>query len=203
MTDIAHFDRRAMLAGLATLLGVAALPDAALAAPVRKGRFLPRAQFALLAAVVDTILPTTDTPGALEAKVDARLDAMLRDWASPATRAEIGAALARIDAAARMAKGRAFAALAPQERADVLRDHDKAALKAAPPADGSKPKMFDLLAAPSDPGYKRLKELVVALYYYSPVGSANELTYEHVPGAFEPSIKLTPASRPYLGLGPV
>lgn len=203
MTDFAHFDRRAMLVGLATLLGVAALPEKALAVPSRKGRFLPGAQFALLAAVVDTILPTTDTPGALAAKVDVRLDAMLRDWASSATREEIGAALARVDAAARTAKGRTFAALSPQDRAEVLRDHDKAALKAAPAADGSKPKMFDLLATPSDPGYKRLKELVVTLYYYSPVGSANELHYEHVPGAFEPSIKLTPGARPYLGLGPV
>lgn len=203
MAHFPHFDRRAMLAGLATLLGVAALPAEALSAPVRKARFLPRAQFALLAAVADTILPTTDTPGALAAKVDVRLDAMLRDWASQATREEIGSALARIDAAARTAKVRTFAALSPQDRAEVLRDHDKAALKAAPPADGSKPKMFDLLAVPSDPGYKRLKELVIALYYYSPIGSANELLYEHVPGPFEPSIKLTPASRPYLGLGPV
>ena len=47
-----------------------------------------------------------------------------------------------------------------------------------------------------------LKELTIQLYYFSEVASTTELIYEHVPGKFEPSIKLTPQSRPYLGTGP-
>jgi len=200
MIDLPALDRRSMLAGLGALLGVAALPPAALAAPANAARFLPPARFALLSGVADTILPTTDTPGALVAEVPARLDAMLRDWAAPATRDEIIAALDRIDTAARTAKGRSFVALSPEERAEVLRAHDAAALRAAPRADGSKPKLFDPDSVPIDPGYKRLKALVVNLYYYSSTGSEHELRYEHVPGPFEPSIKLTPESRPYLDI---
>jgi hypothetical protein len=203
MNDIPAFDRRGMLVGMAALLGVATLPAEALAAPVRSARFLARPRFDLLSSVADTILPTTDTPGALVAKVPARLDAMLKAWAAPATRAELMGALDQIDAAARKAKGRGFVALSTAERTDVLRAHDAAALKSAPSADGTKPKLFDPAAVAVDPGYKRLKALIVNLYYYSPTGSENELLYEHVPGPFEPSIKLTPNSRPYLGVGPV
>lgn len=203
MNDIPPFDRRGILAGMAALLGVAMLPAEALAAPAKAARFLARPRFDLLSSVADTILPTTDTPGALVAKVPARLDAMLKAWAAPATRAELLGALERIDAAARKAKERGFVALSAAERAEVLRAHDATALKSAPSADGTKPKLFDLNAVAIDPGYKRLKALIVNLYYYSPTGSENELLYEHVPGPFEPSIKLTPTSRPYLGVGPV
>lgn len=203
MIDLPAFDRREMLAGLGALLGVAALPLEAMAVPAKRPSYLPRAGFALLSSVADTILPPTDTPGALAAKVPARLDAMLKDWAAPATRAEIIGALDRIEAAARTAKGRGFAVLSSEERTEVLRAHDAASLKPAPRAGGNKSALFDMSAAAMDPGYKRLKELVIALYYYSPTGSENELLYEHVPGPFEPSIKLTQTSRPYLGLGPI
>jgi hypothetical protein len=203
MNNIPAFDRRGMLAGMAALLGVATLPAEALAAPAKPARFLPRPKFDLLSSVADTILPTTDSPGALVAEVPARIDAMLQAWAAPATLAEITGALDRIDAAARKAKGRGFVALSVAERAEVLRAHDAAALKPVPSAAGAKPKLFDLNAVTIDPGYKRLKALIVNLYYYSPTGSENELLYEHVPGTFEPSIKLTPTSRPYLGVGPV
>ena len=195
------FDRRSMLASMAALLGVSALPAEALSAPAKKIRYLSRSRFELLSSVVDMILPTTDTPGALVAQVDVRLDAMLKNWAAPATRDEIVEALDRVDAAARGAKGRNFAALQSVERAEVLRAHDSASLKAAPSPDGSKPKMFDPNAIPIDPGYKKLKGLTIMLYYFSPTGSENELLYEHVPGQFEPSIKLTKSSRPFLGPG--
>ncbi len=203
MIDPTHFDRRSMLGSIAALLGVAALPAEALAASVQTRRYLPRFRFALLSAVADTILPTTDTPGALVAKVPERLDAMLRDWAAPATREDMIGALSRIDAAAQKAKGKGFAALTAPERAEVLREHDKAALKSAPRADGSKPMLFDFNAVPTDPGYKRVKDLVILLHFYSPTGSEHELVYEHVPGPFEPSIKLAAGARPYLSIGPV
>lgn len=202
MIDLTHLDRRHMLGGIAALLGVAVLPAEALAASGKTRRYLPHARFALLSAVADTILPTTDTPGALVAKVPERLDAMLRDWAAPSTRENMIGALSRIDTAARKAKGKGFAALPAPERAEVLRDHDKAALKSLPRADGSKPMLFDINAVPTDPGYKRVKDLVILLHFYSPTGSEHELVYEHVPGPFEASIKLAPGARPYLGVDP-
>ena len=203
MNDLAAFDRRAMLSGMAALLGVATLPVEALAAPSAAARHLPRAQYDLLSAVIDTILPTTDTPGALAADVPARIDSLLANWASPATRADVTGALERIEAAAQAAKGRGFAALSAAARAEVLRPHDAAALKPAPARPGQpKSSPFSQVVHVADPGYLKLKDMTISLYYLSEVGSRHELAYEHVPGPFEPSVKLTPASRPYLGIGP-
>jgi len=208
MHEALNLNRRALLADIALLIGASALPASALAMPAKRGKaplkhFLLAPQFALLAAVVDTILPTTDTPGAVAAKVPERLDGLLAHWASAETRTNIVGALARIDAAAKAQKGKGFTALTSAERAEFLKPHDAAALKNAPPPPGAaKVNFFAAATYTADQGYFTLKSLVIDLYYFSEVGSANELKYDHVPGKFQPSIKLTPQSRPELGTGP-
>lgn len=205
MFDPDNMNRRAMMARIAMLLGVSALPLEALdaaTAPKRKSA-PPAGQLALIAAVADTILPTTDTPGAVAAKVPAKLSGMLTNWASAKTRDEILAALGRIDAAAKTQMGKGFAALTAAERAALLKPHDAAALKTVPPPPGApKASLFAPAVHVADKGYYRFKDLVIALYYFSEVGTANELAYVHVPGVYKPSVKLTPQSRPELGTGP-
>lgn len=46
-----------------------------------------------------------------------------------------------------------------------------------------------------DPGYQKLKELIVTLYYYSEPALTQELVYEHSPGAWQPSVPVTPGMR--------
>lgn len=58
---------------------------------------------------------------------------MLANWATPQSRIEIAGALDRIEAAARAQKGKSFATLSAADRLAVLRPHDAAALKSAPP----------------------------------------------------------------------
>lgn len=199
----AHVNRRGAIARIALLLGVTALPANVFAQTLEGTKpYLPAAQMALLAAVADTILPKTDTPGALAAKVPQRLDAMLANWAAPETREDVVGALKRIDDAARAAKGKGFAALSVKDRETLLRAHDAAALAKTGQTVSSGKFPFAKTVAVVDPGYLRLKDLVVDLYYYSPEAAATELVYEHVPGKYEPSLKLTPTSRPFLGLGP-
>ena len=128
---------------------------------------------------------------------------MLRSWASAETRTNVIGALARIDAAAKAGKGKGFAALSPADRAVILTAHDAAALKAVPPpANAPKANFFTQQSFVADMGYLKLKDLTLNLYYYSETASANELEYIHVPGKWQPSLKLTPQSRPYLGVGP-
>jgi gluconate 2-dehydrogenase gamma chain len=204
MIDRIALNRRDLIARTALLLGAAALPAEAFAAPAKKAaRFLTAPQFALLSAVTDTIMPATDTPGALAAAVPERLDAMLRNWASAETRSDILGALVRIDDAAKAAKGKGFAALSAADRTAVLTAHDAAALKTAPPPPAAaKQNFFTQAVFVADQGYLKLKDMTLNLYYYSEIGSANELEYIHVPGQWQPSITLTPQSRPYLGVGP-
>lgn len=199
MLEAGVIDRREAMARMALLLGATALPAEAFAARTSATkRYLAPSQFALLSAVADTVMPATDTPGALAAKVPARLDAMLGNWASPATREALAGALLRINAAANKATGKNFDKLGAKQREAVLRPHDAAALARQPLPPGVTEQPYRPLRNFADADYWRLKQMIIDLYYFSPEATATELVYEHVPGKFEPSIKLTPASRPFL-----
>ena len=217
---IMNMDRRALLARALTLVGAAALPGGteALAAAARAARpTLTPARFALLSALADTIIPKTDTPGAVEVGVPRLVDGMLGTWAKPSRKVEIAAALDKLDGVAREKHQRGFAELTPEERLAVLTPYDAAAMKPAPkaapvPATTVDPQVGRAKQEPvqtkvsslmnpryTDPGYAKVKELIVVLYYCSETALTTELAYEHNPGAWEPSIPLTPTTRPWGG----
>lgn len=205
MPDSLSMERRDLLSHMLFLVGAAStvtLTAPALAkATARTKPYLDAPVFSLLSAVSDTIIPRTDTPGAIEARVPAKFDGLLATWASGQRRVELTQALARIDAAARSQAGKGFAELSSDQRYDLLAVHDIAALKPVPrkkQATG----FASLSEAPSvvDPGYSKLKELVVVLYYYSEQALTSELAYEHSPGGWTASIKVTPETRPSGGL---
>ena len=92
-------DRRTALAGVASMFGAALYAPIARAAglaqqpaagipPISEGPpsapvFTP-AQRALMTALSERVLPTTDTPGAIAAGVPAFIEKLLADWAAPA-----------------------------------------------------------------------------------------------------------------------
>jgi len=224
MTDGLGLDRRALLRRVLLLAGAAVLPGGAealaAAAAQTEQRLLEAPRYTLLTAVADTIVPKTDTVGAVEVGVPQQIDALLRNWAAPGTRTALIAALDAIDASARGSKGRGFAALTPNERHEVLTAHDAAALKPPAPGQAASP----LAKAPTvadpktgklkqgaaqgvtymgppvtDPTYAKLKELIVVLYYYSEPALTQELPYEHSPGQWNPSVPVTPETRPFGG----
>jgi len=176
-------DRRQLLQGLGALLGLAALPAGALAAAAGKPPLLDAPMTALVTAVADTLIPRTDTPGAVQAGVPARFDALMRDWANPSHRAAYLAALTAIDDEARAKAGKPFALLSPAQRQAVLAPYDAQHL-------------------PTDARYAGLKDLMINLYYLSEPGSTVELRYEHNPGVWEASIPLTPDTRAWAGAMP-
>ncbi len=199
------FDRRELMQRMLLLAGATAIPvgsDVFAATPRKGKRMLSAPHFALLSAVADTIVPRTDTPGANDAGVPAKFDAMLRDWASPARRTELIGALDAIDLMARKSDKKRFAALTPARRNELLTVHDAAALKNVPRKD-KLTGMMAMMAGPAvaDPGYAKMRELILLLYYYSEAALTSELTYEHSPGDWTPSIKVTPETRAPGGLG--
>lgn len=226
-------DRRTLLTGAMLLVGAAAVPfDELFAAEKTAARFLAAPRFALLSAVADTIVPRTDTPGAVDAGVPGVFDALLRDWASPERRISLVEALDKIDARARQQHREAFAALPAATRFDLLSAYDAEALKppaapssAAPrlnppptvadpnygrtrqsPPQGKAQQVGEsaaVLSGPpvADPGYSKLKELIVTLYYLSEPALTKELVYEHAPGHWQPSVPVTPETRQVGGVG--
>lgn len=203
MTDAYSIDRRALLGRVALLLGAAALPADAFAVARKAARpFLAAPQFATLGAVADTVIPATDTPGAVGVGVPRLLDGMLANWASEATRAQIGAVLAAIDRLA--ADGKGFAAQALARRKELLLAYDSDALKPGPKRTEKLAGLAAMMAGPPvmNPDWLKLKDLILSLYYNSEIGMTSEQVYEHVPGKWMPSLQITPGMRPFASGGP-
>lgn len=234
MIEHLGMDRRALLQQALMLAGAAMLPGGAdaLAAAAKGGKkALTPARLTTLTALSDTIVPKTDSVGALDAEVPAKLDALLAGWATPEHKAEILAAIERVDVEARAKQGKPFAQLSTDERAAFLTPYDAAALKTPPAAPAAAPapstvpvgkaatkvdpnygKAKQEAAVPitrqmapraTDPGYQRLKELIVVLYYISEPALTQELPYEHAPGEWQPSVPLTPTTRAWGGIAPI
>lgn len=203
MSEFFNLDRRALLERALLLAGgVAAsgFSGTALAKAAAGGRrYLDAPAYALLNAVADTIVPRTDTPGAVDAGVPAKVDALLANWASGQRRYELSHALTAIDAAATKAEGMSFGALSPERRKAFLVPYDEAALKPAPRAQSGG--LAAMMSGPAtvDPGYTKLKELVVVLFYLSETALTHDLPYIHAPGEWQPSVPVTPETRPFGG----
>lgn len=203
LAQLFEMDRRQWLARAFLIVGVSATGSASLSSLVKSEGGLDKAQFALLVAVTDTILPKSDTPGAVEVGVPALIDAMVTNWASEHTRRAILEALDRIDAATRSQKNADFAALSPADRKSVLQMHEAMALDKIPRPPGAPERaIFVEIPYVADDGYLKLKDLVISLYYSSETAMTQELIYEHVPGEWQPSIKVTEATRPWASIGP-
>ena len=207
MEDLHGLSRRSLMQRAILLVGATVAVGACDMLPGAgndKDFALDASQFALLSAVAGTIVPKTDTSGAIEAGVPKTFEGLLRDWASAVTREGMLGALGRIDEAAKKDGGMGFAELDGTARAKLLAAHDAAALAEDPEGEaiptaisfvpGGGTKLHDM-------NYSRMKELLVTLYYYSEPGLTEELHYEHNPGAWEPSIPVTEETRPWGGLG--
>ena len=176
-----HLDRRKFIRSAIFTIGAtgAAFPGwSAIEAATRGNvRFFAPAQFAVLDAVAETIMPRTDTPGARDALVPARFDGLMQHWASATTKADFTRVLDEIEVTARQKDPAGIVKLPPAQQLEVVAAYDRAKM--------------------ADPAYKKFKGLILSLYYISEPGATQELRYEHVPGAWEPSIAVTADTRCY------
>jgi hypothetical protein len=173
-------NRRSLLLGAVFLVGgAAALTRFARHSVVdgNSGPVLSPDQFALLEQVTETIIPASDTPGAIAAGVPAFMRQMLGDWGSQQTRTEFLAVLDDIERQAWKRHGAAFLALPPERRLDVMRSVDAESIDR------------------QDLGYRKFKWLVLVSYYQSEPGATQELRYELVPGAWRPCLPLSEVGR--------
>ena len=170
------FDRRELLRRAILLVGGTAVttPFELLADSGPQVRFFGAVQYSLLEAVADIILPRTDTPGAIDAGVPAAFDALMKSWASRERQEQFRALLEDIDRAARN-QGGGVLALARTRRAEVIAAFDE--------------------SQAGNRVYRKFKELLLTLYCLSEAGATQELRYEHVPGRWEASVKMTPNTR--------
>lgn len=133
------------------------------------GRALTAAQLALVTSLADTILPRTDTPGALDVGVPAFVDLLVGEWYGDADRDQLLTGLDGFDARCVTAAGKSFAELAQPEREAFL-----ATIDGKPGGTGT-----------VEGAYSRLKEAVVYGYVTSEQIATRLATMPIIPGRFD------------------
>lgn len=168
-------DRRDLLASATVLLGGGVLAPLAkaLAADQVPGFSVSQAIFtleqrALIAAIAERILPTTDTPGAIDAGVPAFIEMMVADWYAPGDRDDFMDGLGLFDGYARVHYEKAFAELTSEIQDSILTLA-----------------MQGRIQALGGDFFQHCRQLVVLGYYTSEIGCKQERVYVPVPGHYD------------------
>jgi len=187
-------DRRTALAGVAGMFGAALYAPIARAAglvqqpaagipPISEGPpsapvFTP-AQRALMTALSERVLPTTDTPGAIAADVPAFIEKQLADWARPEDRVPIIAGLDAIEAR-------------------CLQDYKVAGARATPAQHDALLTLAMNDGLPSGGAFfTAFRQLVITGYYTSEIGITQEREYLPVPGEYNGAFPYSQVNKVY------
>jgi hypothetical protein len=150
-------------------MGSAALSQVleAFAASPRKASHFNDAEMAILRALVDVILPATDSPAASAADTHYFIDLAIPACASPAAQKTFRDGLATFAGFAGLAADKQVAALKARAGKDVELDYDASF-------------------------FRILKDYTLTGYFLSEIGATQALAYERVPGGFWGDLPLQP-----------
>lgn len=149
--------------------------------------FLNEDQALFISSFVDTILPATDTPGALDVNVDVFIDLLFEKSYDAETQQQVRNELDQMNALAEQNYGAPFADLNNEDRKQFLLDLEK---------DGGKFRKSVWGTAVGDqekpPGfYKSLKSLTLWAYFSSEKVGEEILVYDPIPGDYKGCIPLS------------
>lgn len=181
-------NRREALKGTALIFGYA-LTGSTVAALMQscdsgsklawKPQILTEPQASTLSAVVDRILPTTATPGALDVGVDEFIDKILYKVFPESIQTGFAGGLEEFNATAKSTYGKVFIKLEAKQQDELIRMYEEK----SGPLPGSmwgfsfgEPKEF--------PFYRMMKELSLIGYFQSEKISREVLSYDPIPGPF-------------------
>jgi hypothetical protein len=134
-------------------------------------------------AMIDQIVPATDTPGAKGARVNEFIDVILTEWATPEERKNFLDGLAGIDRQSQSLYGKNFADASAEQQLVQLRAIDDEVLsnRVVRPRHGNTvPKPDTQLDGNF---WEVFKRITVHGYYTSEVGFTQELKLQIIPGA--------------------
>ncbi|HKV64219.1 MAG TPA: gluconate 2-dehydrogenase subunit 3 family protein [Candidatus Acidoferrum sp.] len=135
-------------------------------------------------AMIDQIIPETDTPGAKGARVNEFIDVILTEWANDTERQNFLNGLAEVDKKSNDLFGKNFTDASPAQQLTWLRAMDEAVATKAPrrmrhnntiPAERDKQLTGEFFSV--------FKNITVHGYYTSEVGFSKELRLEIIPNA--------------------
>lgn len=136
-------------------------------------------------AMIDQIIPETETPGAKGVRVNEFIDVILTEWASEEERRNFLDGLAAVDKQSNELFGKDFAAASSSQQVTLLRSMDDAASKSRAErrrhANNTVPEPDRQLKGDF---FTVFKNITLHGYYTSEVAFTKELNLEIIPGAF-------------------
>lgn len=148
--------------------------------------FLENDEAYFISVLVDTILPKTETPGALDVKVDVFLDLVFAKTYNEDAQARIRADIKGFNDDCREKFGKPFVELPSTDRIAVLKDAEANSGK----FNGS---VWGTAAGKQEPVgfYRSLKSLAIWAYLSSEEIGENVLSYDPIPAVYQGCIPLT------------
>lgn len=174
---ISLISRREAVARLAVLLGGTIVgAQVFLRGETLGGSIIPVAfspdEIALMDEIGDTIIPTTNTPGAKAARIGAFMVSMINDCYDDEHRSIFKNGLIQLDEASRQQSGKSFMIASPAERTALLNSLDAAARAQKSPVHY----------------FRLMKELTLLGYFTSEIGCTQALRHVETPGMFQGNV---------------
>jgi hypothetical protein len=138
-------------------------------------------------AMIDQIIPATDTPGAKGARVNEFIDVILTEWANDEERRNFLNGLADVDKQSSALFSKDFAAASAEQQLTLLRSlDDTAAVTRARSARKDRPPFWQPEGRDTqmrDDFFTVFKRMTLHGYYTSEIGFSQELKLQIIPGA--------------------
>ena len=193
MEDAAAMTRRDAIARLMAITGTLAIGAelfiTGCRAPDAKHRTEPltAAEASLLDEVAETIVPTTDTPGAKAAGVGPFMAATAKSCYDDRIYASFRRGITTLDKESRDKSGRSFVESTPAERTALLNELDREQRKhTREKSDDEAPHYFRLM-----------KELALIGYFSSEIGCTRALRYVESPGSYDGNLPYKKGDRAF------
>lgn len=130
---------------------------------------------AYLDEIADTIIPTTDTPGAKAAGVGAFMTVMVNDCYDENDQKIFHEGMKLLNDAGKKKFGKSFMEIDPSARKELLTEIDKEAKEYMTNKKQDEPRHY----------FRMMKELTLLGYFTSEIGATQALRYMAVPGKYE------------------
>ncbi len=134
-------------------------------------------------AMIDQIIPATDTPGAKGARVNEFIDVILTEWATDGERENFLNGLADVDKRSNELYGKNFVDATSGQQVTLLRAMDEVAMSERAPAPRHGNTVPELDAQLKGNFFRVFKGITLHGYYTSEIGFSQELKLQIIPGA--------------------
>lgn len=164
----------------------------------KPANFFTQAQRNAVAAIAETVIPRTETPGAIDAGVPKFIELMVAEWFNDSERGIFNDGLRRLMDDAQQRYGKAFDQLPERERLGILKALEAAASDSSWYGFGNIQRDFISDA----PFICQFKELTVWGFFTSEVGGTQVLRYETMPMEFDGQRDLAPGESSWMATYP-